>query len=124
MSIWKFKVFLSNRELDTFEEWLTDQDKEARVRIRNTIAYLANIERHQWGRPYFAPIGKSIYEIRVQSGKKQYRIFGCFGFGPQTFTLLIGTGKKGKTYTPKDAIKTAQKRRKLIDEDRGYLGEY
>lgn len=79
-----------------------------------------------WGRPYFSGLGgqKNIYEIIVKTKDRQYRPLGCFGPGPQIFTILIGASKKQRIWSPPSAIETAIKRRKLIFENRRYLGEY
>jgi len=118
-------VFVRPNGRDTFEEWVTSLNDDAQERIRGMIRRLSVTKI--WGRPFFDVIHghKGIHEIRVKAKNIQYRPLGCFGPGPQTFTLLIGASKKGKkVWSPQNAIKTAGKRRKLIYKDRRYLGEY
>jgi hypothetical protein len=124
MKIWSFKVFVKPNGRDTFEEWITSIDLDAEERIRAMIRRLSVMKT--WGRPYFSGLKghKNICEIRVKAKDKQYRPLGCFGPGPQVFTLLIGASKKGKVWSPSKAIKTAEKRLKLVFEDRRYIGEY
>lgn len=124
MKIWSFKVFVRLNGRDTFEEWITSLDVDAQERIRAMIRRLSVMKR--WERPYFAPLRgyKNIYEIIVKTKDRQYRPLGCFGPGPQVFTLLIGASKKEKIWSPPNARKTAEKRCKLIFRDRRYLNEY
>jgi hypothetical protein len=128
MKIWSFKVFVKRSGRDSFEEWLTSIDVEAEERIRAMIRRLSVMEK--WEKPYFSGLKgyKDIYEIRVNANNVQYRPLGCFGPERKTFVLLIGaskTSKKRKTiWSPKNAPKTANKRRELILEDRRYVGGY
>lgn len=124
MEIWTFKVFISLGGRDTFDEWIKSLDINAQERIRGIIRHMSVTRR--WGRPFFDAIHgyEGIHEIRVKAKNIQYRPLGCFGPGPQTFTLLLGASKKVNVWFPKDAIKMAVKRRKLIFENRRYLGEY
>lgn len=124
MKIWSFKVFVRLNGRDTFEEWITSIDVDAQERIRAMIRRLSVMRR--WERPHFAALRghKNIYEIIVKTKDRQYRPLGCFGPGPQIFTLLIGASKKGRVWSPANAKKTAEKRRQLIYKDRRYLDEY
>lgn len=124
MKIWSFKVFVGLDGRDTFEEWVTSLNADAQERIKAMIRRLSVTKI--WGRPFFDIIHghKGIHEIRVKAKNIQYRPLDCFGPDPQTFTLLIGASKKERVWSPKNAIKTAGKRRKLIYNDRRYLGEY
>jgi len=128
MKLWKFKVFIGFNGRDIFEEWINEVKKisdDAEEKIRAMIRRLSVTEK--WDRPHFASLKSHtyIFEIIVKTKDKQYRPLGCFGPGPQVFTILVGASKKGKIWSPKDAIKTAKKRRKLIFQDnRRYTGEY
>jgi hypothetical protein len=119
MKEWTFRVFIKSNGVDAFEEWLEGQkDVDAEERIRAIIRRMTVTK--QWTRPYFDAIHghKYIHEIIVKGKDKQYRPLGCFGPGPQTFTLLVGATKKGKVWTPPNAKETAERRRKLVFEDK------
>jgi len=124
MKIWSFKVFVKLNGRDTFDEWITLLNVEAQERIRAMIRRLSVMKR--WEKPYFALLRghRDIGEIRVKANNIQYRPLGCFGPGPHVFTLLVGARKKMNVWSPPSAIKTAEKRQKLIFEDGRYLGEY
>lgn len=124
MKIWSFKVFVSLGGRDTFDEWIRSLDIEAQERIRAMIRRLSAMRN--WERPHFASLRghPGICEIIIKTKNKQCRPLGYRGPDPNTFTILIGASKKDNIWTPSNAIETAKKRRKLINEDRRYLGEY
>lgn len=129
MKEWTIKVFIKKNGEDDFEEWMEEIDKtdaEGYEQIRAMIKRLSNIKK--WDRPFFAMLSdcEHICEVIVKTKDKQYRPLGCYGPGPQTFTLLIGASKKQKVWTPPNAKKTAKKRRKLVFSRDGwrYLDDY
>lgn len=125
MKLWSFKVFVKLNGRDTFEDWIVAQGADAEEKIRAMIRRLSVTRR--WGRPFFDSLHghEGIHEIIVKGKDKQYRPLGCFGPGPQTFTILIGASKKGRIWNPSNAKKTAEKRRKLVFySDRECLNEY
>ena len=124
MKLWSFKVFVKSNGSDAFKEWLVSQDEDAEEKIRATIKLLS--VTRLWSRPHFAKLygHNNIYEIIIKGKDKQYRPLGCFGPGPQIFTLLIGASKKGKVWTPANAKTTAEKRCKLVYNNRRYLNDY
>ncbi|MEW6674189.1 MAG: type II toxin-antitoxin system RelE/ParE family toxin [Thermodesulfobacteriota bacterium] len=123
---WKIKIFLPLSGKDIFDEWIVSQSPEAEERIRGMIRLLSVSPIEMWSRPFFAHMHghRHICEIIVKYNKKQYRPLGCFGPVPQTYTILVGATKKVNTWTPHDALKTAEKRRQLVFNDRRYLGDY
>ncbi len=124
MKIWSFKVFLKLNGRDTFHGWITSLDADAEEKIRATIKLLSITK--VWSRPHFAKLygHDNIYEIIIKGKDKQYRPLGCYGPGPQIFTLLIGASKKDKVWTPPNAKYTAEKRCKLVYEDRRCIDDY
>ena len=125
MKCWTFKVFLDGNGDDVFEDWLEKQDVGAVAKIRARIDFLMITKT--WIRPYSDVLHGTdhIREIIVKHNKRQYRPLGCYGPGPQVFTILMGTSKKEKRWDPHNAIETAEKRREMVFRDSGrYLGEY
>jgi len=125
MKEWTFKVFIKQDGNDVFEEWISMQDIDVEERIRARLDMMSVTKT--WSRPYFDKIHgtKHIHEIIIKFKGRQYRPLGCFGPGPQVFTLLIGASKKGKVWNPPNAIETAEKRHKLVfSGDRRYTREY
>jgi hypothetical protein len=52
-----------------------------------------------------------LWEIIAVSDKVQWRLFGVFGPGEGTFTLLAGASKKGNKLNPANTLNTAQQRK-------------
>ena len=52
-----------------------------------------------------------LWEIIAFVGKVQWRLFGVFGPGEGTFTLLAGASKKGNKLAPANVLNTAQQRK-------------
>lgn len=125
-----FKAFIKESGQDAFEDWLEDQTAQGEERIRALIKRMSNLKT--WDRPFFGDLhGKKYKEIKeiIVKSDKQYRVLGCFGPGPQIFTILIGATKvsqhKKTIWNPPNAPDTAEKRRKLVFEDREkYSDEY
>jgi hypothetical protein len=130
MKLWNFRTYNKASGRDAFEDWLQDQTALGEEGIRTLLRRMSNTET--WIRPYFGNLhGKKYNKIKeiILKSDKQYRVLGCFGPGPQTFTILIGSTKEsqhGKTiWNPHDAPDTAEKRRKLVFEDKeAYSHEY
>ena len=70
--------------------------------------------RQIWTTPYSKKLGDGLVEIRIR-GEIQHRILGYFS-PEKGFTILLICTHKGRVYSPRDAIKTARKRMKLITE--------
>lgn len=125
---WTFKVFM-DAGTNIIEDWLSKLPPDIRAKIRTLLVHMAN-ERN-WVRPYFDKLKgyENLYEIIIKSNI-QYRILGCHGPNRREFTLLIGATKggaskrKSATWNPKNAREIANRRSKLIFEDRSYTDEY
>lgn len=128
MQKWTFRAFVKPNGDDAFEDWISGLDNvDAEERIRALIKRLSNSDITSWVRPHFDILHghKHIHEIIVKTKNRQYRPLGCFGPGPQVFTLLVGASKKEKIWSPPNAIETAEKRYRLVYKDPGgYSHEY
>lgn len=124
MKYWNFKVFVTNNGEREFQNWLDDLPPKDYFKIDKFIKHL-EINKDMSG-PYFDKIKgyENLYEIKVYGvNKLPYRPLGCFGPNDREFTILLGAIKKNGHYTPKDAFKIADKRRKLIHE-KGRTDDY
>lgn len=124
MNKWTIKTFITERGISVIQKWLDGLPKTAQADIDERIRFLS--VTGFWYRPYAAKLKgyDEIWEIRIRSGKVQYRPLGCFGPGEKVFSLLFGAIEKGSRFEPKDAPKTAEIRKLLIYENEGYLDEY
>lgn len=124
MNNWTIKTFVTERGTDVIQEWIEDLPIKAQVAIDERIRFLAL--GNNWHRPYAHQLKgyDGIWEIIIKSENVQYRPLGCFGPGDKVFSLLIGAREKDNKFVPQNAPKTAEKRKKVIYENEGYLNEY
>lgn len=124
MSYWTFKVYICEDGANEIEGWLADLPPKVRAKIRARFSYLA-ITRI-WIKKYAEKLKgyENIIEIKITYQNIQYRPLGCCGPGPREFTLLMPAKERGNEFEPKNAPISAQKRCKLIHQDRRYVGEY
>jgi len=124
MSKWTIKTFVTKRDIDIIQEWIDGLPQKAQVAIDVRIRFLAL--GNSWHRPYAHKLTgyDGIWEVRVKSERVQYRPLGCCGPGDEVFSLLIGAKEINNRFDPKDAPEIAEKRKKLIYQDQGYLNEY
>lgn len=118
------KAYVTERGIDAIHEWIDNLPIRAQVAIHVRIRFLAL--GGIWPRQYVAKLRgyDKIWEIRVKSENIQYRPLGCFGPGKNVFSILIGATKKNNRFIPPNAPKTAEERKRLINQDEGYLNEY
>lgn len=127
MKEWTIKVFRKLNGEDPFEDWMQDQDRGARAKIRARLDMMSITKT--WERPYVGNLKDHIHEIILEHNNKQYRPLFCYGTG-RLIILLVGATKKGgrrrgpTVWTPPDAIEIAKTRRNLIVKDGRYIGDY
>lgn len=105
-------------------DWVSRLDFEAEDEFHGILRVLEITPRRLWVRPVYDVMGTDIGEIRFKINKLQHRVFGFFLMDVSQYVMLIGSQKKGSLYDPRDAVKTARKRKKLIDSDRSQLRAY
>src|SRR5579884_2960212 len=122
---WRFMSLADHQGRDIFERWLEKevdrgQRKGVETAIRTTLRFLRFSRKELWREPHFKWFSE-IGEIRSDFGNVEYRPLGCNGPEPDQFTIVIGAYKKGKVWTPANARKTAEDRRKelLRNPERG-----
>jgi hypothetical protein len=124
MDNWKLNVYINDAGDDEIDGWLTSFLPDVEAAIRTFLKFLITQE---YLREHFVKKlkgSKKLYEVRIRHNKVQYRLLGCYGPQQKEFTLLIGTIKKGKIWNPPSAIKSAEKRYKLIYANNKYVREY
>ena len=122
--LWKFFEYVTTNGRGVITDWVRkDIEKRAKIRFHTTLQYLSVLERDLWNRPEYCPFGPDISELRFDANKLQHRVFGFFIPDTNHYLMVIGTTKKGRIYTPRDAIKTAKERKKEFSNG-GKLIEY
>ena len=134
LRLWSFKSYETGSGRNVIEHWCSDcerfvpgNDDSFQGILDAVLEILQQRPQHEWGRPEFAPLGgkqKGLSEIRFAVGKVECRVVGFFGPGSGTYTMLIGSTKKGRIYDPKEALETAVKRKKEIEKDGSRCCEY
>lgn len=117
--------FVTSGERGAITQWVNkDLEMEAEQEFHAILRFLEVTPRDQWDRPDYSPLDAELSEIRFKANNLQHRVFGFFLMEVNQYVMLIGAKKKGKIYNPKDAIKTAHKRRQQVLKDRSCIHEY
>ncbi len=121
---WDFTQAVNN----AIEDWYNDELSENAQNLFNSILKInRKVENPtQWGDLKFLK-GKAgrerIWELRFYCDKRAYRVLGYFGPERKQATLLIGCYHKQGVYEPADALDTAIKRKKMLEEGRASFSE-
>lgn len=121
---WRFYEFRGPAaRAGSISEWIKSEGPEIEDELRDMLDYLGKTEA--WTRPEFGSVSGGLREIRWKSDalSVQVRVYGIFGPTRRAFTMLIGATKKTKRgqsekgHKPKNAMKTARKRKKQVEGD-------
>jgi hypothetical protein len=117
---WRFWDFTQN-DNDPIEEWYQDLSEDAQGVFRGLLKNNRKVkDPTQWigfkGHLKGALKGSGIWELEFLSCNVQYRLLGVFGPGRREATLLIGCYHKQRVYTPANALETARRRKKLLEQ--------
>lgn len=106
-------------------QWVNKEiEMQAEIEFHDILRNLQNTPRDLWVRPDYDTFDPEIGEIRFFSNNLQHRVFGFFLTEVKQYVMLVGCTKKGRNYTPREAIETAYKRQKLVLADRSCIHEY
>ncbi len=122
---WKFADYLSPSGENPLSDW---KQRILSVQQRADIDALLGILRKTriWSPAVFRPRMRGydeLSEIRLKSDGIQIRLVGCFKPGFR-YILLIGCTHKQQIYDPKDALKTAERRKRQIDRGEATFREH
>lgn len=113
--IWSFMELQTVGGRGVISQWVTDIGMEAEDEFHGVLRGLEVSPRLLWVRPVYDVFDPEIGEIRFKANKIQHRVFGFFFLDLKQYVMLLGSTKKGKNYTPRDAVATARKRKKLVE---------
>lgn len=94
-------------------------DDYGQAYFQRQVVYLAGTaHRKDWDEPHALKLSGyvELYEIRFTNSHKATRALGFFGPEPGVFTITLVATHKQNVYTPRDALSTADRRRKAICE--------
>src|SRR5690349_21753032 len=104
--IWVFMERTTPSGRGVVSDWYDkDIEAEAQDEFDDILRNLAVTPRELWVRPVYDTMTPEFGEIRFFANKLQHRVFGFFLQGTNQYVMLVGCTKKGKNYTPRDALK-------------------
>jgi hypothetical protein len=118
---WYFRDYVTPGRRNVITDWYKKVLPQVRADFDELIGILET--KREWQRPEFKRLKGKQYrglgELRWNTGKVEYRVFGCNGPGTREYTLLLGCTHKGRVYDPPDALDTATQRMKAIKNKQG-----
>jgi hypothetical protein len=114
--MWTFFCYDDGQPKDLWQTWYDGLDGDTKGRHDVALDFLEVRENHEWyNTPHFGELvpDEGIYEIRIR-GKIQWRLAGYFSPNKE-FTIVLICNHKQNVYNPRNAKKTAVKRRKQIE---------
>jgi hypothetical protein len=114
---WTFKDYLSASGRNEIHDWLNRLPPASKATL---TVLIQNLEASPTlGEPYMKKMKEhaDLYELRAKADNIQYRPLCCYGPGRREVTILIGASKKGNTWDPPAALKTATARMKDFREE-------
>src|SRR5687767_14569436 len=116
MDIWQFMDYISPQGRNMIADWYGKLLTQERADFDTFIRILA--KTRQWHRDDFRWLKGKRYaglgELRFKSERKQHRVIGFYGVGPQQFTMLIGCTHKQNIYQPPGCFNTAVRRKSEV----------
>ena len=101
---------------DYFQSFFAQQDRKVQDKIIKILDIIEQLERVPESYLKYLSETDGLYEIRVQLGRRIFRIF-CFFDGVRVVILLCGFQKKTQK-TPSSEIRKAQRLKKEYFEDK------
>ena len=113
--VWRIEFYRRGNSSSPVEEWLDSLSVGARAEI----AWVLNLLKEHGialRKPYVAPIGEKMFEVRAKDKDGIYRIL-YFAHTEKTFIMLHGFTKK-TAKTPHKDIEIAKKRMQEVRDGR------
>lgn len=101
-----------------------DIEGEAQDEFDDILRNLAVTPRDLWVRPAYDTMTPEFGEIRFFANKLQHRVFGFFLPNTNHYVMLAGATKKGKNYTPRDALSMVPWYKTTVLTDRKLIRRY
>lgn len=107
---WQFRDYVQPGGKNKVRKWCESLSTKEQAKLDMVLMTLSR--EQQWREPHFKKLSgyAGMSEIRWNgSQNRQLRLIGCFGPAPDQYTLLLGCSHKGTQYTPTNAIESANK---------------
>jgi hypothetical protein len=124
-ALWVFMERTTPSGRGVISDWYEkDIESEAQDDFDDILRNLAVTPRDLWVRPAYDTMTPEFGEIRFFANKLQHRVFGFFLEGTNQFVMLVGATKKGKNYTPRDALTRTPWYKTTVLTDRKLMRPY
>jgi len=106
------RCYVSPAGRNKVEQWLDELAPQRQMDARSFMDVMAKVA--DWTMPDYRSLKgyANLGELRWTSEKTEHRLIGFFQHGG--WIAVMGCTKKGKVYSPADALDTADKRRRQI----------
>lgn len=113
---WNFSVYVSPTGRNDVQKTINDYDDYGSEAFQRAVKHLAATPKYQWQEPQAKKLKNEdpIYEIRYKADDRATRALGYFAEDGCTFVIVLICYHKDRVYTPPDAIQSAHKRLKQI----------
>lgn len=113
---WNFSVYVSPTGRNDVQKTIDEYDDYGSEAFQRAVEHLAVTPKNQWQEPQAKKLKNEdpIHEIRYKADNRATRALGYFAEDGCTFVIVLICYHKGRVYTPPDAIQSAHKRLKQI----------
>jgi hypothetical protein len=115
--MWRLFCYDNRKGVNLWQEWYDRVSDEVKAKHDAKWEFLEVSPATEWQYPHTKAF-KGFVEVRLGGGVA-WRVFGFFGLQQGEFTVVLIGNHKGNQYDPRDALKTAGKRKKEIESDPG-----
>lgn len=125
--MWLLKSFTSPDGKTIVGLWYAAQDEVVKTAFRTRMKFLVAQGENGWERPKVGQLRhgdcKGLFEIVLKFNKVQHRPIGYYS-GKMEFTFLAFATERDGEFDPPNVCTTAQKRLKIIREDKERVREF
>lgn len=116
--LWRFATYVAASGKREIQETIDRYDDYAMQAFSRQVAHLAHATKDKWHEPFAKKLqgNGALYEIRYKANNSATRALGFFGPTEKTFTITLICNHKQNVYKPPDAIETARKRAKQVED--------
>lgn len=115
--MWTYRCYDDGGSVNLWQRWYNET---VAAQGSHTVVFDQLEQRLDWRKPWTDILDKKnkIIEVRLSDAANiEWRILGFYGEARQEFIVLLVCNHKQRVYDPKDAKKTAVKRKKIIEAD-------
>ena len=123
--MWRLRGFTPDFINTVVLAWYRQQSEAVREAFITRMEFLLAQPPAVWQRPYVGTLRsecRGLYEIRFEVNNVQHRPIGYYS-AQLEFTILAFATERDSEFDPREICATAQRRKRLIEQDRRYARE-